>query len=239
LEQFFLQLVKERRVRPGNDLLSELCKAKSEHGERFEDTAIVDHMIFLLMAAHDTTTSSLSSVAHCLLEHPEWQERARDELQAREGTPLTWDERDKLPLLDNIFDEALRLYPPAPYLARRNLRACTLGGVEIPENSAMAVSSLVTHRMPEYWKEPATFDPLRFQAPRSEHSAHSHVYYPFGGGPHVCIGMHFARIQVKAVLCELLGRYRLRAPGPLPERRFVAVPIARPRDGLPVLLDPL
>lgn len=239
LERFFQQLVEERRVRPGHDLLSELCKAKSEHGERFEDKAIVDHMIFLLMAAHDTTTSSLSSVAHCLLLHPEWQERARDEVQAREGAALTWEERDTLPLLDNIFDEALRLYPPAPYIARRNLRACTLGGVEIPENSAIAISSLVTHRMPEYWKAPASFDPLRFQPPRAEQTAHSHVYYPFGGGPHVCIGMHFARIQVKAVLCELLGRYRLRAPGPLPSQRFVAIPIAHPRDGLPVLLDAL
>jgi cytochrome P450 len=144
-----------------------------------------------------------------------------------------------LPLLDSIFDEALRLYPPAPYLARRSLRACTLGGAEIPENTAIAVSSLVTHRMPEYWKEPANFDPLRFQPPRAEHTAHSHAFYPFGGGPHTCIGMHFARIQVKAVLCELLGRYRLRAPGPLPAHRFVAIPIPHPRDGLPVLLEPL
>ena len=238
LERFFLQLVKERRLRPGNDLLSELCKAKSEQGERFEDKAIVDHMIFLLMAAHDTTTSSLSSVAHCLITHPEWQEHARAEVGARKGAALTWEERETLPLLDNIFDEALRLYPPAPYLARRTLRACTLGGVEIPENSALAVSSLVTHRMPEYWKEPARFDPLRFQAPRAEHTAHSHVFYPFGGGPHICIGMHFARIQVKTVLSELLGRYQLSGLAAAPSR-FVAVPIPHPRDGLPVRLTPL
>jgi cytochrome P450 len=149
LERFFHQLVKERRVRPGNELFSELCEAKRERGERFEDNA----------AAHDTTTSSLSSVAHCLITQAEWQERARDEVQARHGAALLWDDRDTLPLLDNIFDEALRLNPPAPYLARRNLRACTLGGVEISENSAIAVSSLVTHRMPEYWRDPASCAP--------------------------------------------------------------------------------
>jgi cytochrome P450 len=239
LERYFRKLVSERRVRPGDDLLSQLCKAKSEQGERFDDRAIIDHVIFLLMAAHDTTTSSLSSVVHSLLENPEWQERARAEVAVRGREPLRWEQRDSLPVLDRIFDEALRLYPPAPYIARRNVRACTLGGVELPENSAMAVSSLVTHRMPEFWKDPARFDPDRFLPPRAEHTAHSHVFYPFGGGAHVCIGMHFARVQVKAVLCQLLGNYRLRAPGPIPKHRFAAVPIARPRDGLPVLLDPL
>jgi cytochrome P450 len=239
LESFFHKLVKERPVRPGNDLLSELCKAKSDDGERFDDSAIVDHMIFLLMAAHDTTTSSLSSVVHCLLENPEWQDRARRDVLARGTAPWAWDQRDALPLLDGIFDEALRLYPPAPYIARRNVRDCTVGGAQIPANSAMAVSSLVTHRMPEYWKDPARFDPERFAAPRAEHSAHTHVYYPFGGGPHTCIGMHFARVQVKAILSQLLGRFRILAPGPLPQQRFAAVPIARPRDGLPVILEAL
>lgn len=239
LERFFRGLIAERRIHPGVDLFSELCKAKSDEGERFDDTAIIDHMIFLLMAAHDTTTSSLSSVVHCLLENPVWQERAREEVLARGDSPLGWDEREALPLLDRIFEEAVRLYPPAPFIARRNLRTCTLGGVEVPANSALAVSSLVTHRLPEFWREPARFDPDRFLPSRAEHSAHSHLYYPFGGGAHVCIGMHFARVQVKAILCELLQRYRIRAPGPLPKQRFLAVPIAHPRDGLPVILDPL
>lgn len=239
LERFFQKRVPERRANPGVDLFSELCKAKSEEGERFDDSAIADHMIFLLMAAHDTTTSSLSSVVHCLLENPEWQERAREEVRARGGAQLTWDDRERLPVLDRIFDEAVRLYPPAPYIARRSLRECTLAGVAVPANTAMAVSSLVTHRLPEFWKEPARFDPDRFVPPRAEHSAHSHLYYPFGSGAHVCIGMHFARVQIKAILCELLGRYRIRAPGPVPKNRLVAVPIAHPRDGLPVILEPL
>jgi cytochrome P450 len=98
----------------------------------------------------------------------------------------------------------------------------------------------VTHRLPDYWSHPDRFDPDRFAAGRAEHSAHSHLYYPFGGGAHVCIGLHFARIQVKVVMSELLGRYRLRdARRAAGARALSAVPIPYPRDGLPVVLEPL
>jgi len=98
----------------------------------------------------------------------------------------------------------------------------------------------VTHRLPEFWSSPDRFDPDRFSPERAEHTKHTHLYYPFGGGAHVCIGLHFARIQVKAVMNELLGRYRIvnprRAQRP---RSFASVPMAYPRDGLPVVLERL
>jgi cytochrome P450 len=240
LEQFFATLIRRRREDPGTDLLSELCRAKSEDGERFSDRAITDHMIFLMMAAHDTTTSSLSSLVHLLLEHPEWQERVREEVRARGTASLDWDDRAALPVLDRCFDETLRLFPAVPFTARQSLRECTLAGFEIPADMPIAPASLVTHRLPEFWSSPDRFDPDRFSPERAEHTKHSHLYYPFGGGAHVCIGLHFARIQVKAVMSELLGRYRLvdprRAPGP---RSFASVPIPYPRDGLPVVLERL
>jgi cytochrome P450 len=239
LERFFDDLVRARRQQSGADLLSELCHAKSEQGERFSDRAISDHMIFLMMAAHDTTTSSLSTIIHCLLENPVWQERVREEIVARGGAPLGWDQRDELPTLGRCFDEALRLYPPVPFVARRSVRACTLAGLQIPANSALAVSPLVSHRLREFWSEPDRFDPDRFLPERAEHSKHSHLYYPFGGGAHICLGQHFARIQVKAVLSELLGRYRIHAPRTRRARKIAAVPIPRPLDGLPVILEPL
>jgi cytochrome P450 len=145
-----------------------------------------------------------------------------------------------LPVLDRCFDEALRLFPPAPFLARHTLRDCTLGGMTIPANTPVAPSALVTHRLPEFWSSADRFDPDRFAEGRAEHTAHSHMYYPFGGGAHVCIGLHFARTQVKAVMSELLGRYRLRDARSFPRpRSFASVPIPYPRDGLPVVLEPL
>jgi cytochrome P450 len=239
LERLFTKLIRERRQAPGNDLLSQLCQAKSEEGERFSDREISDHMIFLMMAAHDTTTSSLSLVVHSLLENPTSLARVCDEVRARGGVRVRWDDRDKLPVLDGCFDEALRMFPPAPFLPRLTLRACTIAGLPVPANSPVAPSALVTHRLPEYWTAPDRFDPDRFSAPRSEHTAHSHLYYPFGGGAHVCMGLHFARIQVKAVLSELFGRYDIRTPRPVRARRLSAVPIPFPRDGLPVILQPI
>jgi cytochrome P450 len=240
LERFFTTLIRERRKNPGADLLSELCRAKSEDGERFSDHAISDHMIFLMMAAHDTTTSALSSLVHLLLENPEWQERAREEVRARGPAPLSWDDRGALRVLDRCFDEALRLFPPVPYAARQSLRDCTLAGFEIPADMPIASAALVTHRLPEFWSSPDRFDPDRFSPERAEHTKHTHLYHPFGGGAHVCIGLHFARIQVTAVMNELLGRYRVvnprRAQRP---RSFASVPIPYPRDGLPVVLEPL
>jgi cytochrome P450 len=239
LERVFAKLIRERRQNPGADLLSQLCQAKSEEGERFSDREISDHMIFLMMAAHDTTTSSLSSVVHSLLENPHWLGRVRDEIRARGGAPITWDDRAGLPLLDRCFEEALRLFPPAPFLPRQTVRACTIAGLKVPEDFPIAPSALVTHRLPEYWNDADRFDPDRFMPPRAEHTAHSHVYYPFGGGAHVCMGLHFARIQVKAVLSALLGRYDVKTPRPVRARRLAAVPIPFPRDGLPVVLQPI
>jgi cytochrome P450 len=239
LERFFATLIRERRQKPGADLLSELCRAKSDDGERFSDQQISDHMIFLMMAAHDTTTSALSSLVHLLLENPQWQERVRAEVRAR-AAPITWDDRAALPLLDRCFDETLRLFPPVPYAARQSLRNCTLAGFEIPADVTIAPAALVTHRLPEFWSSPDRFDPDRFSAERSEHTKHSHLYYPFGGGAHVCIGLHFARIQVKAVMNELLGKYRVVNPRPAMRPRSIAsVPMAYPRDGLPVAFEPL
>jgi cytochrome P450 len=239
LEHFFSGLIDKRRAAPEQDLLSQLCEAKTADGERFSDTAIRDHMIFLMMAAHDTTTSSLSSVLHLLLQNPLWQERVRAEIHARGPAPLSWDDRDALPVLDRCFDEAIRLFPPAPFIPRRTIRACTLAGLDVPANTSIASCALITHRLPHYWSAPERFDPDRFLPERAEHAAHPQLYYPFGGGAHICLGLHFARIQVKAVLNELFGRYRVRDAKPRRARSFAAVPIPYPRDGLPVILENL
>ena len=238
LERFFATLIRERRTNPGADLLSELCSAKSEDGERFSDRQITDHMIFLMMAAHDTTTSALSSLVHLLLENPEWQERVREEVRAHGPDPVRWDDRGTFPVLDRCFDETLRLFPPVPYAARQSLRDCTLAGFEIPADMPIAPAALVTHRLPEFWSSPDRFDPDRFSPERAEHTKHSHLYFPFGGGAHVCIGLHFARIQVTAVMHELLGKYRIVNPrGVQRPRSFASVPMAYPKDGLPVVLE--
>jgi cytochrome P450 len=239
LERFFLERIPQRRTAQGSDMLSRLCRAVDEDGARFTDEEIADHMIFLLLAAHDTSTGTLATMAWETAREPVWQERMRQEMAGIDGGRLTWGDRDRLELTEWVFREAMRLHPPVPFMPRLVLADTELAGYRVPRGSLIGVSSLLLHRLPGYWTDPASFDPLRFAPGRAEHRSHSHVFVPFGGGAHTCLGMHFAGLMSKAILTRLLGRFRLVA---LPGQRveMTAVPIPRPRGGgLPLRLEPV
>ena len=107
-------------------------------------------------------------------------------------------------------------------------------GVDFKKGSFVSVSPAHTHFMKEYWAEPDTFDPRRF-APESGEKRHPYQWIPFGGGAHMCVGQHFATLQVKAILHQLLLKYRWTVPEnyTIP---YQLMPIAKPKDDLPVLL---
>ncbi len=237
LEAFFRGLIPERRSREGTDMLTRLCHAESESGERFDDQEIVDHMIFLLMAAHDTTTSTLATMAWELARRPDLQDLLRAEAAGLRKGRFTWEERDDLPHLDGVFREAMRLYPPVPFIPRRALSDVEVIGIPLPAGTQIAISALLIHRLPELWKDPGSFDPDRFSDERQEHKRHSHGYIPFSGGAHTCIGMHFAAHMAKAIMVDALRRFRLgAAPGQNVE--IQTMPIPKPRGGLPLQLMP-
>lgn len=234
LERFFAERIPYKRARPGPDLFSRLCTAETEDGERYSDGEIVDHMIFLMMAAHDTTTSALSTLAYLLARHPEWQVRLRDEMEMV-GDSLDYDRLDELADTGRAFREALRLYPPLPSMRRRTVQECEFAGYRLPPDTAVNIFNHFTHHMPEYWHRPERFDPDRFA--RNEHRRHPFQFIPFGAGAHTCIGLHFAEIQVKAVLHQLL-RFRRLEIAPDYRMPVQIVPISKPRDGLPLTLTP-
>ena len=236
LERFFFGLIDDRRDGTGADMFTQFCNATTEDGERYSDREIVDHMIFLLMAAHDTTTSSATSLIWALAQNQEWQDRLREELATLPAGPLRYEDRDGLSATEMAFKEALRMYPPVPFMGRRAMERCEISGFDVPANSAVSVVSLITHFLDEIWTEPRVFDPERFSTERAEDKRHSHAYYPFGGGAHTCIGMHFAILQVKAFLLEFLRRYRVKmVPGH--EETIVPIPIPHPKRGLPVVIE--
>lgn len=235
LERFFAERIPSKRQENGNDLFSRLCAAESEEGERFDDGEIVDHMIFLMMAAHDTTTSALTTMAYLLARHPEWQDRLRDEMTAA-GDTLDYDELETLTDAAHAFREALRLYPPLPSMRRRTVRECEFQGYTLPADTTVNLFIHLTHHLSEYWDKPESFDPDRFA--RNEHRRHPFQFIPFGAGAHTCIGLHFAEIQVKAVLHRLLRNYRLEVEEGY-EMPYQIVPIGRPSDGLPITLRPI
>lgn len=234
LATFFADLVRTRRGSPGSDLLGRLCSAVSEDGERLQDAEIVDHMVFFLMAAHDTTTSTLSSLLRELALAPAWQERLREESRAfARGGAISLERLRELPLLGQAIRETLRLHPPLVLVPRRTLEPVEFAGWRIPAGVNVGISTAFTHRMPELWTNPEAFDPDRFSEARAEDRRVPFSWIPFGGGAHLCLGMFFAEIQVKLVAHHLLTALHWKAiPGwTAPIRQ---VPIQFPSDGLPL-----
>jgi cytochrome P450 len=237
LEEFLVRHLPAKRAAAGDDLFSVLCHIESEDGERLSDDDVVNHMIFLLMAAHDTSTITVSTAMQQLGQHPEWQERCRQESLALPEHP-SLAEIESLTSLDLVIKESLRLVPPVPVLARRTTKATEVLGVPIPAGRLTAVMLHLSHHLDELWTDPERFDPERFAADRREDQSHRYAWEPFGGGVHKCLGMTFAQVEVTTILHHLLRRFSWSVPhdyaAPLD---YTSLPF--PRDGLPVDLSPL
>lgn len=216
----------------GEDFFSQFCRATDDAGQPLSDDAIADHMNFLMMAAHDTITSSMTTLVMLLARNPDWQERLREEVMALDPAVPFADQLDRLVLTDYAFKEALRLMPPVPSIPRRALRDFEFGGYTIPAGTSVGVGVAWTHRMPEIWPDPDRFDPLRF-TPEASKGRHRFAWVPFGGGAHMCIGLHFAVMQMKLLMANLLSRYRIEADAGAGDK-WQVFPIPRPKDGLPV-----
>lgn len=238
LFDYFRPLIPARRKGDGSDILTRLCQAQDEDGSEFSDHAILYHLITVLSAAHDTSTTSLTVALYYLARHPEWQERLRGTSRQLGKINLSYDDLAHLDEHEWVFREALRIYPPAPQLFRRTLRDCEFKGRRIPANTQVMVDIGYVHRAEEYWKDPLKFDPERFSPERDEHREHKYKWAPFGGGAHLCIGMAFAFMSARLVLHHLLLRYRIELAGQK-DSQFVILPITQPKDGLPIRLVPL
>jgi cytochrome P450 len=231
LEEYLREYLPIRRAGDGDDLFTALCHIESEDGERLSDADIVNQMIFLLMAAHDTSTITVSTVMGLLGQHQDWQQRCRAESLALGTNQPTHAQLAELTSLDLVVKEAQRLVAPVPSLARRTVKDTEVLGHFLPAGTMITVSTHFTHHMSEYWPDPETFDPDRFA--RGEDKVHRFAWEPFGGGVHKCLGMYFSAIEIKSVLHQLLLRFDWAVPSeyrtPLD---YTALPY--PRDGQPV-----
>jgi len=229
LERIFRDLVVQRRqqeLRP--DLLSRLSHATTETGAVLDGDEVVDHMIFLMLAAHDTTTSTLAVLLWQLALHPQGQDLVAQEVRALDGEQMTLANHASLVHTTLAMQESLRLSPPVPFSPRVATRDVSIDGVDIPAGVALTPASMSLHRHPDWWSDPLRFDPERFRPGRAEQSQHSHLFVPFGGGAHLCIGNHVAELIVKTVVARLLARRR-RGADPAAGVVMQPVPIPRPR----------
>jgi len=235
LDEFFRRYLPARRATETDDMFSVLCHIESDTGQRFTDDEVVDHMIFLLMAAHDTSTITLSTMMQYLGQHPEWQDKCRAESLGLGTDSPTLGQLDQLESVDLVMKECLRLVSPTPVVARRAIKDTEVQGHFVPAGTFAAVAPHFTHHMSEYWPDPEAFDPGRFASDRREDKVHRYAWEPFGGGVHKCIGMFFAGAEIKTIMHHLLLKFDWSVPADyVAPLNFTSLPF--PEDGQPVNL---
>jgi cytochrome P450 len=231
-----------RRRRSGEDrgdILGSLLAATDEEGRSLSDTQVLDHVLTLLFAGHDTTTSTVTFLSYELARNPEWFATLRGELDAVVGAgkePSAEQLFGELPLLTQAVDETLRLYPPAWIGPRRVVRDFEFAGVGVPAGLPIAYSSWVSHRLPDVWESPNEFRPGRF-APAERAKLPRGAYVPFGMGPRVCIGKRFGYTEVHAIAATLLRRLEWELPAGH-RLKIQQAPTLSPKGGLPLRLRP-
>jgi cytochrome P450 len=240
LDRVVLNLVAARRqetARP-DDLLTLLLDAQDDQTSvGMTDEQVKDEALTLLTAGHETVGAALSWTWYLLGRHPRVQNDLCDEVRGRlGGRGPTLEDLPQLPLTRAVFEEALRLYPPAWGQPRESIHADEINGYPIPAKAIITLNQWVTHRHPDFWEEPQAFKPDRFLAGQSA-GRHKFAYFPFGGGPRLCIGNTFALLEGPLVLATILQRFRVElVPGQavVPDPTFTL----RPKYGVKVRLWP-
>lgn len=239
LENYFREILAERRKNPTPDMLGKLCVAENEEGDKLSDEDIINHLIFLLMAAHDTTASTLTSLFYELSQHPDWQEKLRAQsLEFEKTHTLTFENLSQLSDLDLALKETLRLHPPLILIPRQTTEAIDFEGYTLPAQTNITVLVHHNHYEAENFKNANAFDPTRFADPRAEHKKCPHSYTPFGAGKHHCLGFGFAEMQIKLVMHKILTQFTWNTPQGY-KAIYRHIPIQEPKDGLPVSLHKL
>jgi len=217
------------------DVLSMLLLARDDDGTALTDREVRDEVMTLLLAGHETTANALTWTWYELGRHPAVLARLAAELQrVTGGRPVTPDDLPALPWTAAVIDEALRLHPPAYMTAREALCDVELAGHQLPARSIVAVNIRGIHRRADYFPDPLAFRPERMLADAKK-ARPRHHYLPFGAGPRVCIGAHFALIEAQLALATMVQGARLR----LLASNVAAEPLVtlRPRGGMPAIVE--
>lgn len=204
-----------RGGKSADDLLDMLLNATdAETGERMSDTQLRDELLTMFLAGHETTASSLAFTTGLLVTHPEVLERAVAEVDEVLGDRVPDVQSVKqVPFLNAVIEEAMRIFPPVPFIARRAKENDTVTGFRVQKGDLVFVAPWLTHRHPDLWPDPLAFKPERFLPGGHAHEAlpARFAMYPFLFGPRKCIGESFARLEQTLVMARLLQRLDLQA----------------------------
>jgi cytochrome P450 len=241
LDGLIRDIIRQRRAtgEDKGDLLSMLLLAVDEEGDGggMTDEQARDEAMTLFNGGHDSTSAGLTWVCYLLAKHPDWQARLGEEVETVLGErAATFEDLPRLRYMQMVVKESLRLYPPTWVLFTREAVAdVELGGYVIPKASWVNLSPYVTQRDPRWFPEPERFDPERF-APGRVGRIPEYAYFPFGGGPHVCIGNLFATMEITVIVATILRRFRLQLAGQREVEPWLRVTM-RPKGGFPMTVS--
>jgi cytochrome P450 len=229
VEEYLRSVVSRKRAQPdATDVLAALVQVRDEDGARLNDEELIGHAFTLFVAGHETTSNALTWTLFLLHQHPRVAADLLDELEgALHGAAPSVEQLGRLPLLEGVVKESLRLLSPAQIGIRITSAPCELAGYALPRGANVVYSEFITHRLPDLYAEPERFKPQRWFTVQPS----TYEYLPFSAGPHMCIGWAFAMQELKLVLAMLLQRYRLA----LAPNAMIAPGVAmRPVRGMPV-----
>ena len=212
LTKLVQELIDRRRRTPEEhfDFLSMLMASRDrDTGEAMSDKELIDEVLTLIVAGHETTAAALTWTWYLISQHPQTQAELHSEADRLGGDQtLSLDGAESLLFTHQVLQEALRLYPPGWLITRRTIEADELGGYPLPPRTDVFISPYTLHRHPEYWSEPEEFRPERFAGPDAE-ARHRFAYIPFAVGPRHCIGENLAMFEMLVHIHTMARRFRL------------------------------
>ena len=239
LDEVIYRIINQRRA-AGNkdqgDLLSMLLQALDDDGSQMTDQQLRDEVITLFLAGQETTALTLSWAWYLLARHPAAEARLWRELDEvlEGGRAPTAEDFPRLKFTEMVVKESMRLYPPAYIIGREAVNDCEVGGYRVPARTQLFMPTWVVHRDPRFFDAPDEFRPERW-TPEFAASLPKYAYFPFGGGPRVCIGNTFALMETVLVLAAIARNYRLELVSDRPVPLVPAMSL-RPRDGIRMIV---
>jgi cytochrome P450 len=236
LDAVYQAMIDQKRAskEPQPDVLATLIQINEEDSERLNDAELIGHAHSLFVAGHDSTASSASWALFLLAQHPRIYADLLDELEGElHGGVPSLEQLGRLPLLDSVVKETLRLLTPSPVMRRKTTAPCNIGGYDVSADTPVMLSPYITHRNPELYPEPQRFRPERW----ANLNPSTYQYLPFGAGVHMCVGSIFAQLELKLVLAAVVQRYRLSIV-PNAEINGIVRAFLAPRGGLPMHVVP-
>ena len=239
LDEVIYRIIGQRRA-SGNqdqgDLLSMLLQAHDEDGSQMTDQQLRDEVITLFLAGQETTALTLTWAWYLLAQHPEAERKLREELdEVLGGRAPEAADVPQLKFTEMIAKESMRLYPPAYVVGREAVEACEIGGYHVPPGMQVFMVPWVVHRDPRFFDEPTAFKPERW-TPEFINNLPKFAYFPFGGGPRVCIGNTFAMMEIVLLLATIAQKFRLDLVTKHPVELQPAMSL-RPRNGIRMILS--